>query len=123
MATHILPKFDATMLNEVWNANRNKAEHSKINKCAKSIKATLAAMCGIHIHTQSATKKTDIEIMAEEKYAQLLQVFKTAYPSAAVTPFLNFATMKRIKSMDGSSVYRLSQKVRCTMVNDLNVLW
>lgn len=80
-------------------------------------------MCGMHVHTLSGKKKTDIEEICEVKFHELVVTLRTKYPDASVVEFVPYVTCKKLKKMSGNTIYRLSTNVRKICTNSFDKLW
>ena len=116
-----LPEFPVKILNETWQNDRSNG--SKITLSALSIRCTLAAMCGMHVHKGPGKKKYDIWTCCADLYKQLTNAMKLAHPHASVIPFLDYTANTMVTRMDGEKVFRMSQLVRKECVNVFNPLW
>ena len=118
----VLPMFPDIMMNEHWRFN-NRVEKKKIHQCALSIRCTLAAMCGMHMHQNPQARSFDIHDICEHKYHELVQSLLTKCPNAKVCEFLTFTTLEKTKKMGGKNVWRMSQQVKKEICNRYNPMW
>lgn len=118
-----LPDFPIQLMASNWVYKENKVHDSKLHSASLCIRATLAAMCGMHIHSLSGKKKPDIEAICEAKYHELVAALKIKYPDASVVEFLPYVTMKKVKKISGHTIYRLSMNVRKICTNSFGKLW
>ena len=107
---------------ETWLPGKNN-DDPKINPAAATIRATLTAMCGMHIHTLDGKRRHDIEIICEQKYHELVKSLENKYPEAVAMKQVAYTTAKKLKKMTGTAIYRLSQRVRKMCVNSYNIHW
>ena len=113
-----LPHFHSNLLNSNWQQGRNRAEDSKINTAALSVRCSLAAMCGMHVHTTSGKKKHDVWAVYKAKYTELIRAMRHRYPDATVMEFIDWISYRKIKKkLNGQQIYRLSQVIRKACVN------
>ena len=118
-----LPDFPAHLMVSNWVYKSSKLVDSKLHSASLCIRATLAAMCGMHVHTLSGKKKPDIEEICATKFHELVAALRTKYPDASVMEFVPYVTCKKLKKMTGNTVYRLSVKVRKMCTNSFGKLW
>ena len=117
----LLPTFDNCLLNENWPNNRT---HSgKLQVAALSIRATLSAMCGMHIHSLSAKKKQDLWQICAIKYVKLVRSLVQKYPRASVGEYLPYVALTKLVKMTGEKVFRMAQAVRKECRNSFDPLW
>ena len=117
-----LPKIPSELLNTNWRTG-HKLDSPKINNAALCLRALLANMCGIHLHKQPPMKKIDCEMRCETKYHELADSLLQKYPDSVGVQQIKFVDSKKIKRIEGHSIYRLSQVVRKTCVNSFNIMW
>ena len=117
-----LPALPSELLITTWRPN-NKKDAVKINTAALCMKTTLCAMCGMHVHTLNGMKREDIESICEAKYFELVNALKAKFRDAVVLQYVGHVDYKKIRQMQGSTIYRLSQNVRKICVNSYNVKW
>ena len=79
-----IPAFPPEILLPNWRNNR--ADSSKLNTAAYSIRCTLASMCGMHVHRTGDKRKQDIWACCEEVYGRLLRQAFAIHCSPAEKP-------------------------------------
>ena len=79
-----------------WVYKVNKIDDSKLHAASLCVRATLLAMCGMHVHTLSGKKKVDIEDICEAKYHELVAALKLKYPDASIVEFVSYVTCKKV---------------------------
>ena len=123
MAQLVLPRFPTSLFDTRCVYGLNKKTDSKMFNDALCIKATFAAMLGKHIHTLSGKKRPDIEAICQKKYHELVDAAAAKYTDCEIVQFLPYVTMKKIKKLEGPTIYRLSQKVRSACTTSFNKFW
>lgn len=117
----LLPTFDSRLLSENWPNNRTHS--AKLQIAALSIRCTLSAMCGMHVHTLSGKKKQDLWQICSVKYRELVSALQHKYPRASVGEYLPYVALTKLVPMTGEKVFRMAQAVRKECRNAYNPLW
>ena len=116
-----LPAFPPGLLMPNWKNNR--ADATKLNLAAYSIRCTLSAMCGMHVHTMGDMRKHDIFASCERNYLKLVAAMQNKYRDAAVVKYLGHTSLTKVAVMTGEKVFRMAQNTRKTIVNRFNPKW
>ena len=117
-----VPAFPPILMNTTWDVG-NRVGRKKIQVAALSIRSTLSAMCGMHVHTTPTATSFQQHAICLEKYKKLLVAMENKYPEASVVPFLKYTSLTKNKEFAGLSIYRMSQQVRTTIAKEYNTLW
>ena len=116
-----IPAFPPEILLPNWRNNR--ADSSKLNTAAYSIRCTLASMCGMHVHRTGDKRKHDIWACCEEVYGRLLRAMQHRHGEAAVIKYLGHTSLTMVAKMTGEKIFRMSQNTGKTIVNRFNPKW
>ena len=116
-----LPDFPAKILNEAWVNNRQ--DSKKLNLAAYSVRCTLAAMSGMHVHKMGSMRKGDIHANCEKVYHQLVAAMQRHHRTAAVSEYVGYTSLTKVSKMSDDKIFRMAQEVRSTLVNSFNRLW
>ena len=98
-----IPAFPPEILLPNWRNNR--ADSSKLNTAAYSIRCTLASMCGMHVHRTGDKRKHDIWACCEEVYGRLLRAMQHRHGEAAVTKYLGHTSLTMVAKMTGEKFF------------------
>ena len=117
-----LPEFPSNLMNTTWIVQKRE-DRRKVVIAIASLRATMAAMCGMHVHTHPQMTSPQIHAVCLKKYFEVHAAMLVKYPDAVAVPYLKYTSLNKAKEIVGLSVYRLSQEIRKILVKQYNVLW
>lgn len=121
--THIvLPDFPPCMLSRNWGELKRE-DKPKLNTCCYSIRGTLSAMCGMHLHTTTPTKAPNVHAICLQKYNELTAAMRMKYPDASVNEFIDYVTINKFKKLKGEQIYKMGLSMKTMMLKQFLPLW